>query len=472
MFRLFLCVIVTLAAISVSAQTTAFTYQGKLTNAGASATGQYDFYFLLYPTLSGGTPIDPYGTVILENVQVTNGTFTVDLDFGSATPFTSNTARYLEVNIRPGASTGAYTILNPRQAIISSPYSIKALSATSAETAVSADFLSSVCVPCIPNSQIVSIDGSKITGSISNAINFNISGDGTAGGTLSGNTVDSATQYNLGGARILGIGDNSTFAGRFAGSGGSGNSFFGTSAGGVNSTGSGNSFFGTFAGTNANADDNSFFGSSAGQNTTGGTRNSFFGRSAGFSNVSGTNNTIIGSTANVGSGNLNFATAIGAGSVVSASNTIVLGRNAGQDTVQVPGSLSVNTILTAGTISNTTIGTATAASGRFTSLAVTQSGPVIPAGNGDITVTTSFVQLSAVNGDVILDTINGGTAVGQMLILIGPSSNRVIVVDFVELPMSSPNIDVAGSSISLNSGDTLTLIWNGTHWLETSRSVN
>jgi hypothetical protein len=37
------------------------------------------------------------------------------------------------------------------------------------------------------------------------ATNFNVSGNGTVGGTLSGNTVNAATQYNLGGQTVLGL---------------------------------------------------------------------------------------------------------------------------------------------------------------------------------------------------------------------------------------------------------------------------
>ena len=43
----------------------------------------------------------------------------------------------------------------------------------------------------------------------------------------------------------------------------------------------------------------------------------------------------------MGGGNLQFATAIGAGAVASSSNTITLGRSTGAETVSVPGSLSI-----------------------------------------------------------------------------------------------------------------------------------
>ena len=50
LLSLFVCV-----AGAVVAQTTAFTYQGRLTNAGAAATGAFDFTFKLYSAASGGT---------------------------------------------------------------------------------------------------------------------------------------------------------------------------------------------------------------------------------------------------------------------------------------------------------------------------------------------------------------------------------------------------------------------------------
>lgn len=142
---------------------------------------------------------------------------------------------------------------------------------------------------------------------------------------------------------------------------GSDNSFFGTSSGNFNVTGSANSFFGREAGLSNLASGNAFFGRSAGRaNTTGtgnaffgleaglavttGGSNSFFGASAGGNNTSGGHNTIVGAGANVGSGALEFATALGAEAVVSTSNTVVLGRAA--DTVLIPGNLNLAGSLT------------------------------------------------------------------------------------------------------------------------------
>src|SRR5687768_14337410 len=142
---------------SSSAQTTEFSYQGKLTNAGAPATGTFDFNFKLFPGSSEGTQIG--SAIARDDVQVVNGIFTVTLDFGSA-PFVSGGANYLEIWVRPGSETGGYTQLLPRAQITSSPYAVQTISAQVANA------LSSACVGCVSNNQIASIQGSKVTGSI------------------------------------------------------------------------------------------------------------------------------------------------------------------------------------------------------------------------------------------------------------------------------------------------------------------
>jgi hypothetical protein len=273
---------------------------------------------------------------------------------------------------------------------------------------------------------------------------FNISGDGTAGGTLSANTVNAATQYTINGVHAFSqsgafnvfagansgvnntgafnsffgrnsgqsntsggsnsffgfnagvtntTGGTNSFFGYLAGTSnttgstnsffggtagldnttGSANSFFGYSAGIHNMTGTNNSFYGVASGFRNNGDGNSFFGSSAGNNNTTGQLNSFFGEGAGggnttgsdnaffgilagSANTTGSNNTIIGPFAGHGNtagdnltfvgastaafvNNLSFATAIGAGSSVFTSNTVVLGRSV--DRVQIPGAMDV-----------------------------------------------------------------------------------------------------------------------------------
>lgn len=91
-----------------------------------------------------------------------------------------------------------------------------------------------------------------------------------------------------------------------------------------------------------------FFGNGAGSANTTGTFNVFVGASAGNTNTTGDNNTTIGYNTDVGAASLGFATAIGAGAIVSSSNTIQLGRGNGFDTVFAPGLIRVNGLGVAG----------------------------------------------------------------------------------------------------------------------------
>src|SRR5438034_4086065 len=281
---------ISLVVLSINvakAQTTAFSYQGRLTDGGNAASGSFQMQFKLFDSLSGGTQIG--STVADVPVTVNQGTFTVRLDFGSNALSGAN--RWLEIGVRHNSGE-AYSILSPREQLASSPYAVRTL------LAASADSLSNSCVGCVTSNQIQSVSGSTITGNVPVAsipagsanyvqnttapqatANFNISGNGTAGGTLSGNIVSAATQFNIGTNRILSnAGNSNLFAGVLAGqvnASGTGNVFVGPSAGRSNTIGGGNSFFGFNAGfsnvgdTAGNGNGNSFFGSRAGNNNTG-----------------------------------------------------------------------------------------------------------------------------------------------------------------------------------------------------------
>jgi len=105
------------------------TYQGRLSDAGNSANGQYDLQFQAFDAETGG--IAQSELIALENVPVTNGVFTVPLKFGST--LTNNQIfNFLEIGVRPGTSTGAFTVLTPRQPIASVPYAVNAQNAVNA----------------------------------------------------------------------------------------------------------------------------------------------------------------------------------------------------------------------------------------------------------------------------------------------------------------------------------------------------
>src|SRR5262245_34532812 len=79
------------SATSIRAQTTDFTYQGRLASGGTPANGQYDLEFALYKEPVAGTPLE---TLTLLDVTLTGGLFTVRLGF-SGTLFDGG-ERFLE----------------------------------------------------------------------------------------------------------------------------------------------------------------------------------------------------------------------------------------------------------------------------------------------------------------------------------------------------------------------------------------
>lgn len=93
----------------------AFTYQGRLDNNGAPANGVYDFEFALFDSGTAGNQLG--ATVALNGVNVVNGVFTVQLDFGN--PFWQQQT-YLEVRVRQSGG-GSFTTLTPRQLLTAAP---------------------------------------------------------------------------------------------------------------------------------------------------------------------------------------------------------------------------------------------------------------------------------------------------------------------------------------------------------------
>lgn len=315
--ELLFCLLLGYCAPVLWAQTTTFTYQGRLAVAGNPANGDYDLQFKLFDTPNVGTGTQQGLTLIRTPVLVSAGAFSVMLDFG-ANVF-DGMARYLEIGVRPQGSADPYTLLNPRQAITSTPYAIRSLTAANA----------------------TQLGGVAASGFIQNTTtpqtaDFNISGNGSIGGnltvsgTLSLNIVNAQTQFNLGGQRILKadngnllVGQNTgtagafnTFVGHFTGvsstgccntflgaqtgqnnTTGSSNVLLGGSAGLANTSGSRNTYVGEYAGRNGNAgNDNAFFGWSAGFNNTA-INNAFFGSFAGEKNTTATNNSFFGTAA-------------------------------------------------------------------------------------------------------------------------------------------------------------------------------
>lgn len=144
--------VLTASAASTFAQTTAFSYQGELRDAGVPANDTYDMEFNLFDAVTDGGQVG--ATVTRPGVNVATGVFTVELDFGFE--FTGDD-RWLEIAISP-AGANTFTTLAPRQKILSAPHSIFANEARSVD-----------CDTCITDLQIDSVSGSKVSGPVASA---------------------------------------------------------------------------------------------------------------------------------------------------------------------------------------------------------------------------------------------------------------------------------------------------------------
>lgn len=96
-----------------------FVYQGQLNQAGVPVNAGMDFQFSLWDSDAAGNQIG--STQSVAAVAVTEGLFTVQLDFGSSA-FVGD-ARWLEVAVAPTGS-GVYSTLAPRQPLAPTPYAL------------------------------------------------------------------------------------------------------------------------------------------------------------------------------------------------------------------------------------------------------------------------------------------------------------------------------------------------------------
>jgi hypothetical protein len=147
------------------AQSTAFTYQGRLNQGGAPVTGLYDFQFIVFdaPTAGSGLGTFPLSATL----PVTNGLFTLTMDPGPGV-FTGP-ARWLAIAVRTNG-VGSYSNLSPRQLITSAPYAVRSANAALAAGVLPGSITSSSFAP----GAIYQV--ANPSGSISNALSVNGTG--------------------------------------------------------------------------------------------------------------------------------------------------------------------------------------------------------------------------------------------------------------------------------------------------------
>ena len=148
------------------AQITAFTYQGRLNSGGAAATGIFDVRFAVFDLSSGGAQ---QGNLLTNSATaVTNGLFTVALDFGNQFPGAN---RWLEIAVRTNGAAN-FTTLTPRQQLTPVPYAIFATTASNLSGTVSAASITGT----LPLAQLpagVVTNGGSFTGNGASVTNVN-----------------------------------------------------------------------------------------------------------------------------------------------------------------------------------------------------------------------------------------------------------------------------------------------------------
>jgi hypothetical protein len=285
---------------------TSFTYQGRLTDGAIPANGNYDLKFSLYDANVGGLLVGTPTSITLAPVLVTNGLFTVSLDFGGAA--FGGDARWLEIAVRTNGSLSAHTTLTPRQQLTAAPY---ALFAPIAGAASSVPWTGLTGVP---------------TGFGDGSAFWKIGGNSgtTFGPNFIGTTDNQPLLFRANGTPALSLWPNSTSPNVVAGSG-----FNGFALGKVGATVSGggqsglpNLASGNFATVSGGAGNQAgdewatigggFFNYAGAVSTVGGGSNNF--ATAAFASIAGGIQNSAGDTAAVGGGQHNIAS--GSGSTI------------------------------------------------------------------------------------------------------------------------------------------------------------
>lgn len=102
-----------------------FSYQGKLKKGGTPVSNTCDFRFSLWDQMGTGVP--PTGGTQIGNtesesgISVTDGLFTVDLNFGSSA--FDGQERYLQITVKCTGDSD-FSTLSPRQPIYATPYAL------------------------------------------------------------------------------------------------------------------------------------------------------------------------------------------------------------------------------------------------------------------------------------------------------------------------------------------------------------
>jgi hypothetical protein len=185
---------------------TAFTYQGRLTQAAAPVRGSADLTFQLFDVPTGGVPIGPQ--VVVNDAPIVDGLFTVELDF-LAGAFDGG-PRWLAIAVNG-------TPLTPRQQLTAAPFALHAPAAGGLADAQSASgpglplsstmsFITSPVTVTVGDGQRVHVTATRALGTFSPggatnleiAVGYRLSGGGAvqvAGAAMGGLTCAAGMRW-------------------------------------------------------------------------------------------------------------------------------------------------------------------------------------------------------------------------------------------------------------------------------------
>ncbi len=201
---------------TAGAQTTAFTYQGRLNNTHGPVTGSYDLTFALYDASTAGNLIA--GPLTNAATAVSNGLFTVTIDFGAGV-FTG-TNYWLEIGARTNGGSD-YGTLAPRQQITPTPYAIYAANsgnaASVASNSITAEELFTLAPPA--DGQVLSFTGGLLSWADPASSVWSLNGNSAyySGGSVGIGTSNPVGALQLASGGLAVTGESSPYTGAGAG---------------------------------------------------------------------------------------------------------------------------------------------------------------------------------------------------------------------------------------------------------------
>jgi hypothetical protein len=386
------------------------------------------------------------GPVTNSAVAVTNGLFTVTIDFGGG-PWNGQT-NWLQIAVETNAAGATFTTLTPRQQLTPVPYAIYAESAGSAASAGSvsaANIVGTIPVTQLPASVITNgASGVEVTGT------FNGNGAGLTSVSAAQLTSIGNTNFASYGNFFVGPSGNSTTSGYY-------NTANGEQALAANTSGSQN----TAIGATALLDNTSGFGNTAN------------GYAALFNNTSGSNNIALGNAAgyDITTGSYN----IDIGNPGQGSDTNIIRIGNGQSQTFIAGVITGNGTglngVSAGQLAS--IGNTNGGSGNFfvASGNSTTSGSDNTAIGGTALFSNANGSYNTANGfDALSDNTNGSynTANGCYALYLNSRGSNNIALGYqagYDITTGSYNIDIGNTGqgsdtniIRIGSGQTATYL--------------